>query len=148
MKYFTKYLPVEGDIKSHDTFSPLVGVEKGAIHECMGTDEGYLWCYVDGEEIKVDPGDCQKMQLFLCSNDIHIGDRVRALDTPHLEFEWTDKDLGGAALACSVQLYFKVLGPISDQAKWVKEYDEFEENDMYIRKNESIKLKGLCGHFH
>lgn len=136
MKYFAKYLPVEGEIREGDHWVH----PNGAILPWTKT-------YVDGPIATLNP---KKAQLFLCSRDIHAGDRY--LTEPDLSKERICEDDSYNFDHC-----LKIIGPISSEATWVKEGDEFEEEDA---KEEDIfndlghisgcyyMIKGPCGHFH
>lgn len=44
-----------------------------------------------------------------------------------------------------------VIGTVSDEATWVAEGDQFEEDQLsecWIPEIKLIKIKGPCGHFH
>lgn len=177
-KYFAKYLPVPGEIGSGDMFQ-FPGM---SIKECLGTDDGLVWyesAYPDvSESASCDPGDCQRMVMHLMGAvGIQAGDKV--LDrygypdkrSPKEEKWWTVgvMDIGNP---CNLKECYKVIGLISPEATWVKEGDEFEEEEtvFYLlstdlkeqemsykqiqafvgrsHKNVGIKLKGPCGHFH
>jgi hypothetical protein len=120
-QYFAKYLPVEGEIKEGDI---VIGMD--GIFEYKG---------------KMNLPDVQlpkKVKLFLCSRNIQVGDKVLDIRTN------TWKEVNNS---CGVELYkqkpndiqFKVIGEISPNAKWVKEGDEFEENDWDYSEEEDDK---------
>jgi hypothetical protein len=162
MKYFAKYLPVEGEIKKEEN-CPYCG-EK--CFEGEGCDE---W----------QAGGFNK-KLFLCSRDIQRNDTVYV----------TTKDYHNRA-PLLVQEHaietlkekgaFQVIGEISPDATWVKEGDEFDEDEVqrqiyndsgvdfpwenydedsgvwdenYWNSEEvseefkRVQIKGPCGHFH
>lgn len=164
MKYFAIRLPVEGEIKEGEKyFHPTMGL---IVCGKNSTKNGKL------------------AKLFLCSRDIQIGDKVLSTKheykEPKLVIE-DNEDLK-AEVPCIhksiIDKYnFKVIGEISPEATWVKEGDEFEENDVhfegweglicpaveedtleaymshgYVEKHPELKLictiKGPCGHFH
>ena len=175
LKYFAKWLPVEGEVKNGD----------------MWIYRGYAMSPVDydydpypqdtGEKVK------QKVQLFLCSRDIKVGDKVsngrnefvvERIGGDIIMWDKTFRDegfLGPGYLykQCKASECFKVIGEISPNAlSFVKEGDEFDERDIsiktvhdngykmelqqlkYVPKDELIKwsalveIKGPCGHFH
>ncbi len=134
MNYFAKYLPVEGEIepqakvKSNGTI--VTAIEKEG--------EGDTWL-TDGFPKYV--SNIQKVQLFLCSRDIQIGDRLTILQyngDPNWEATLVRED-GESFFYCDhlpeTGLHngfgvlkkdtLKVIGRISPQALWVKEGDEF-----------------------
>ncbi len=159
--YFTKYLPVEGDVEFGDKYK-LLGNRYDVFtssEQNPGQGKGVL------EKVK--------QQLFLCSEDIAIGDVAMEqlvngtydsfpIDTPN--------DIYADMIAKHTQ--FKVIGPVSCSAGWVKEGDEFRE-DQIIRhhicydspgnmgycfhcqrskgcdsEDYDYQIKGPCGHFH
>lgn len=93
----------------------------------------------------------KEVQLFLCSRDIQEGDN----------YQWQDGD-GNIGHGIKITIVspdaYKVIGPISPEATWVKEGDEFEEDrikrfDLEALKRKvnlerGIRIKGPCGHFH
>lgn len=132
MKYFAKYLPVEGAIKEHD----LVFKDSQ-----LGT---VVHIYPDGEAFEVElfkdhvsqgvetcPAKRVRLaRLFLCSRDIQVGDKTNLgivefasqdLHTPVFEYQVNGKSYWGTL---HPEIY-KVIGEISSQATWVKEGDEF-----------------------
>ena len=121
-KYYTKYLPVEGDLKIGDiTFWDL--------------DEGYFSKqFVRVTESFIIFAECynwKKYELFLCSKDIKIGDHAMELltngeyDTFQID---TENDIFHDMIAYKRQ--FKIIGKLSKEAFWVKEGDEFNENEI------------------
>lgn len=169
MKYFAKYLPVEGKIKNGDR---VIDYE---IAPDMILD------YIEGDKFMNDISEevtlpkwktrfnFQKVKLFLCSRDIQVVDEA-----------WF-KDLNGEYQkeTCNyIENYtndcFKVIGEISPEAIWVKEGNEFDEDEVQefwgqaethqpmikrldkrfdeklLKQNCPIvfKIKGPCGHFH
>jgi hypothetical protein len=170
MKYFTKYLPVEGEIKEGDMYHNGIGV---------------------GPAYKNENWKGQKVKLFLCSRDIQVGDKVRGEYPSTLGFDveclrtddsivphWAVKGQDGKEYYYAKQDSFKVIGEVSPDATWVKEGDEFEQLDIFADKRQSfedwwrdngtskadkmskrtldkynksgkyIRIKGPCGHFH
>jgi hypothetical protein len=134
MKYFTKYLPVEGEIKMGDKF-----YEEGLG---IGTRTNKKGVY-----------DFQKVKLFLCSRDIQVGDKVIDTDEYNSVLTVVEGDaktqlglpddqvtvLVGRTLGC-----LKVIGEISSKAYWVKEGDEFQDDQV---KLSSYPLCPKCGAF-
>jgi hypothetical protein len=90
MKYFVKYLPVEGEL----------------------TDENRKF-----------PNQVYPVKPFLCSRDIQVGDEMNHPFQPYT-FRATNNNKE-VWKDC-----FKVMGEISPDAIWVKEGDEFEEDDI------------------
>lgn len=152
--YFAKYLPVEGEIKEGDwVLSSHKDPNLGPwLYHLIGKE----WEEYE-EDCKWYPG--KKAKLFLCSRDIQVGDKVQwCYGTMNfIEEQRTFLEEVDA---------FKVIGEISPKAIWVKEGDEFEEDqirkswlnkfakkfslnpypvDAYI---EMYQIKGQCGYFH
>jgi len=169
-QYFAKYLPVEGEIKEGDKI-----LWNGKITTAIDTVYSNL---------------TKKVKLFLCSRSIQVGDEV--YPTKYM-FE-AGSIVGGFKEDSNTIFYFKgkdpkilknlhstgnwgkVIGEISKEAIWVKEGDEFDEEEIewicdsgdgqhisiwslrQIAKNDEEKfefpkggcyaIKGLCGHFH
>lgn len=133
-KYFAKYLPVEERIIPHKS----------------------------------------RVKLFLCSRDIQIGQRVWDSQTSErynkVEYEestsWAcdshsvDSSVGNVVYTVPKERAIIVIGEISPEARWVKEGDEFDEEEVhrcFVHENVSIlsdpmkrkvQIKGPCGHFH
>ena len=130
MKYFAKYMAVEGEIV--DYFIQPTG-ELGLMYDGLKEFPGMAEYLTK----------CKPAKLFLCSRDIQdedwsVNGRI------HLYFEPKNEN---------ERHPFKVVGPISPQALWVKEGDEFgeEELEFDVRSDDQsrpIKIKGPCGHFH
>lgn len=161
MKYFTKYLPKPGG------FSRVI------------KDHGIP---VDYE---------QEVRLFLCTREIEVGDKVKFQLAPdHSNWQelevidvYKDENEHTATLQDGdFKIYttpdkwcFKVIGPISSEATWVKEGMEFEEDEVKLIKichddshppydsycsyccrssrcgndeGDEAFIKGPCGHFH
>lgn len=152
-QYFVKYLPVEGEIKNGNKF-----LSNEEIKICVN-ENGRSSCLVNGDK---------KVKLFLCSRDIQVGDKYKYIDE-------TDNNSIHEGLANIIEvredevvfdnktfLYkrevIKVIGKISPNTTWVKEGDEFDENqveiveeinyDGQVVQEEGIYIKGPCGHYH
>jgi hypothetical protein len=116
-KYFAKYLPVEGEIKEGDIVD--VAVYSNPIVQGFSIERRP---YKNGDRL----ADNKKYKLFICSRDVQVGDKVYYNDsrvTPHIwsnRNELSDKDLNP----------YKVIGEKSPDAIWVKEGDEFDEEDL------------------
>lgn len=153
--YFAKYLPVEGEIKQgvKAVFSPTGGK--------LSTDKPLPeWVIKSSNEKGFKLG-----KLFLCSRDIQVGDEI-IYEITNAKFKWDGNTPQRPE-------DFKVIGEISPEATWVKEGDEFEEEQLKFWKNLSsglnhqggfvvnpkirpdwqewvtdVQIKGPCGHFH
>lgn len=159
MKYFAKYLPVEGKIKKGDYIIDSLGVRK------VETKQG-LQALESASHIK-------KVKPFLCSRDIQVGDKVyreKLEDWEVFDKEPEHTNHGSWGFLSEVKPSdFKVIGEISPEATWVKEGDEFDEEDwrfvtyaddinpilldktkQWDRKKYPVNLeiKDPCGHFH
>lgn len=143
-QYFAKYLPVEGKIKEPNI-------------EEYREDSDFPHKYIKDMEIyEEEKGD---QQLFLCSRDIKVGDKVYypARDA-YFEVKTVIPKTGYVSIkipgmkdgwGVMEDERFKVIGLISPEATWVKEGDEFDEDEWgNIKQNEFLQIKGLCGHFH
>lgn len=158
-QYFVKYLQVEGEIKEGDFYScphkgHAIDVGNGLPHSPK-----FVVC-----EYQAGIGlckDCYKIELFLCSRDIQLGDKninswtkkngylisqndgleyieIYPSGRAHLKNN-TSSGSYELPLGYSVdELHgfesdtYKVIGKISPEATWVKEGDEFEENEWRI----------------
>lgn len=144
--YFCKYLPVEGEIKLGDKYtSPGWGSDVYTMADTSG---------------KVDYSKEQKVKLFLCTRDMQPADKVVQISTGK-EFKM---GFGGTG-----EGFVKIIGEISPEAIFIKEGDEFNDEDTKCTpKGERVetsqnpdgsynatyefrrivKIKGPCGHFH
>ena len=160
--YFTKYLPIEGEIKEGDYY--VTAPDYQIVRKCEDRSWGTFEM-------------CKKVKLFLCSRDIQVGDKVRMETGEELicyEKYGTLYTKGEYELEVFPDRDFKVIGEISpDALSYVKEGDEFEESEFRLfAKHRSFKdmdywitdweelsslkekytviveIKGPCGHFH
>lgn len=128
-KYFSKYLPVEGEIKEGSVcyfkqFNEF-GTAKMIYNEL---------CFVSFPQenkgsltspINRNLDDKRPYKLFLCTKDIQVGDKyfsVSGSDIVETE-RYASKPLEGS---------FKIIREISPEAMWVKEGDEFDEDDFKL----------------
>lgn len=119
--YFTKYLPVEGEIKD--------GERGWSINNALYTHYEYLGKSY-GKPVK----------LFLCSRDIQDHDnciymgKYKGVVTRsiHGKSIWvlTDGEGNHHIYADDLDNLIKVIGEISSGAIWVKENQEFEEEEI------------------
>jgi hypothetical protein len=159
--YFTKYLPIEGEIKEGDKYFAY-----GHIQTCTTTAKDLLVGLNKNYKLH---------KLFLCSRDIQVGDKFTrgdiaetALDIVEGDIQFKDtKNL----MQCGtdflfywpVKECFKVIGEISpDALSYVKEGDEFDEDEVQWCYRESVGLSASndkedvayriqcpnCKHFH
>lgn len=150
MKYFTKYLPVEGEIKENDTFiitNPRIQDHpSGLIRTCYHiikdqgcwseknqnwTSEKCDFLYIDPLESEfwgfVERHHAKKAKLFLCTKNVNIDDNtidgiIKKEKLNDFIFE------NGKCLQKS--LCYKVIGEISPNAVWVTEGIEFDEDEV------------------
>lgn len=124
MKYFAKYLPVEGEIKIGDTYTTQnwINNNKSPVQR---TQEG-------------DYTNKIKLSLYLCSKDIKVGDKITITknmfcvkEGDYIADKLLVKVLEENPLSLSKHV-FKVIGLISPEAIWVKEGDEFDKEDVNI----------------
>lgn len=126
MKYFAKYLKIEGECKIGSL------TNQGIILERMSqikdrvvyiTDTKINGKWTNKEDDAFDSGELYLIQLFLCSRDIREGDN----------YQWQDGD-GNISHGIKITIVspdaYKVIGPISPEATWVKEGDQFEEEQI------------------
>lgn len=152
MKYFAKYLPVEGEIKIGDKFFNKDNNQIQTADDDQVQEGVEYW----GENLY------RKAKLFLCSKDIQVGDSVKwihDLSQPEdkvldetLYHWWTDHGVD------KKDRFFKVLGEISPNATWVVENQEFDEEEIvglvalpyydFDVDKLGYLIKGPCGHFH
>jgi len=179
--YFAKLVPVEGPIKAGDKY--ILGKSLGLA----AYGKGYIGtAVIDFTPEAQRDQEAKILKLFLCSRDIKVGDKAK----------WSKSDpwgviseIGGSRENgddyivikdyengqklnpndCTFESSYKIIGPISPEATWVKEGDEFDENEVRevaIVKNGNgfmfatlpipqefitgycYQLKGPCGRFH
>lgn len=185
--YFVKYLPVEGEIEEGDwvlASNEKIGTRLAQAISIHGNVHKYD--FVD-EDLKKDvyyeefqfwnKGYSKKVKLFLCSRDIEVDDKLKfKLDK---NAKWMDVTLKEVYELNGIQVpivkyegqttivhttfddcLIKVIGEISLEATWVKEGDEFGEDEVRILGYynspwdlagftvSKVKIKGPCGHFH
>lgn len=162
--YFAKYLPVEGEIKHGMLYHNGVDVNVRTSSN-PNDDEIYL--------------KYKKVKFFLCSRDIQVGDKLQIQQyngDPNWCATFNKEDFEGHFVCNFIDVHdnsefgvlakdaIKVIGEISPDATWVKEGDEFDEdewigwNNMYNQSHDKkfhegvlykdIRIKGPCGHFH
>ncbi len=194
-KYFAKYLPVEGGKPSQIPAGknvPVMRDGKITFFQLETSEKMGKFMALEGYK----KGSYLPAKLFLCSRDIQVGDKVYAcnggifknykieefiiIEKP-IEYkgEWIGEFVnpedeitlkGKAKLGwSSIYLPYKVIGEMSPDATWVKEGDEFDEDELmwtsidvngydsqsFVAWNdkdsygyEYVGVKGPCGHFH
>lgn len=142
-KYFAKYLPVEGEIKEGDRWWVKTLPQVYPLPADKSTLD--YWNTQFGNQ-----KDFSKVNLFLCSRDIRVGDKV--IYKSHIESHWfkgtvavytnsytafeEDRDNDGDKESFYINYdskdVYKIVGEISPEASWVKEGDEFDEGEVKI----------------
>lgn len=170
--YFTKYIPVEGEIKEG-----YVLYDNNIHHtgRTSITPDTTIWLrrntslesdaiFDRNSEIEVYKSDCKKVKLMLCSRDIQVGDEIfvdvnggeyhRVIDIVEDSIDCESFN-GISNETFKREQCCKVIGEISSEAlSYVKEGQEFEFlKECYISNSEigqlkTFKIKGPCGHFH
>lgn len=146
--YFTKLMPVEGEIKSDDSFSfisPLRDVHiAGVVTDSQIVNKAGNITFTNKSVLT-------KVKLFLCSRDIKVGDKAATIHDPRMYWDvLADGDtvstvttyrgywrvnLDYAVIGMDAQWIrkedvFKIIGEISPEATWVKEGDEFDDKEV------------------
>lgn len=128
-KYFTKYLPVEGEIKEiKDTWviTPSgLGQFELRSHTTDLQPTSQIVVHTKNGYKSFNELDIKPIKLFLCSRDIQGGDRVADEKGQNYYV-----DYGNISVIGSKIQGYKVIGEISPDAIWVKEGDEFDENEI------------------
>lgn len=147
-KYFAKWLPVEGSILENDLFmangkypilNHLVPYVRDEDYEDQ--DDNTETLYKLAAEFSDKP---QKVELFICTRDILPDDEVINVfghaslwltgiyvsesdleDTCYIQTEKGDEQ-------CVKSHWVKIIGKLSDAAIWVKEGDEFGEDEIKV----------------
>jgi hypothetical protein len=122
-QYFAKYLPVEGSVEHGDLYffnedeCKRLNVSINSVGRANTNAFGQPKYHYHGR---------QKAKLFLCSKDIQVGDICYFNDDPlAAEVQATEKSLDFLK-----RKSFKKVGEISPNAEWVKEGDEFDEDQV------------------
>lgn len=118
--YFAKYLPIEGEIKEGDW----------GFHKERGATILMQW----KSGMPQFSGD-KLAKLFLCSRDFQVGDKVRLFSNPTEEINVPKNFLvreNGERFVDTRLSSFKVIGEISPEATWVKEGQEFDEDEVAL----------------
>lgn len=128
--YFAKYLSVEGEIKENDLL-----INPAGTYEYYRKSLDITGSIYNG---------CKKVKLFLCSRDIQVGDMVQEIfydGTLSKMYSFGKlpniNDLvilynGKLHHQTRIENIIKVIGEISPEATWVKEGDEFTEDEIKI----------------
>jgi hypothetical protein len=131
MKYFIKYLPVEGEIKEGDDIVTVTGFIKKYKEDSLDVFQAPT-----------------KIKLFVCSRDIQTDDvevyinkpdKTKTVKVKLIEIlddgDKTVLKVQNEEFGQFVSLKenaFKVIGEVSKGAIWVKEGDEFDEDQIQV----------------
>lgn len=141
-KYFTKYLPVEGEIKEspHIWFNDKVWVHQPILSNYR--DKTFVIPLGEKQGIHALLSDCKPAKLFLCTRNIQVGDELTSIKGSlkgRVEDEVQLRDIHENGI------WFKVIGEISpDALSYVKEGDEVNKKDLIlIEYPKGFKYKDL-----
>lgn len=151
MKYFTKYLPVEGEIKEGDYILNLLYNHIKKVIEIHKEGKDFNDFIVTTDNTGCYRDKAKKVRLFLCSRDIQVGDEFNI--EVHGQFRGTYicidiKDElfyynGGKEYGiCSVgeRFIYKIIGEVSKYATWMTERDVDEsELEFWGEHNDGDK---------
>lgn len=134
-KYFAKYIPVDGTIYKGDKF---LFTGTNVVYEAawIPLSNPVLIASKCGNAV-VGEEDCRKVKLFLCSTEIQAGDKVLLETFEEVEVYEKHGTIWGRTLKNrELEIFtdrdFKVIGPILTSAKWVKEGDQFNEDEIKL----------------
>lgn len=136
--FFAKYLIAKGDVKEGDK---VLNIDENIV-ELVGHN-GTL----DLNTVQEEPDVFPKVELFICSRDLRVGNEVFHLpDTnPKIRFkiitiiydcaiieyiEHPNEKIIGKQREWLLVHLFKVIGKLSSGAIWVNEYDEFDVSQL------------------
>ena len=119
-KYFAKYLPIEGDIKENNLVLMRTGHGEHVVKATK--EQADFWNTILPKQSVV--------KLFLCSHDIDFGDEIvwSGIEKNN-EFVFGDKWKYEFPVPLHKD-WVKVIGEISKEAVWVKEGDEFNQEEI------------------
>lgn len=144
MKYFTKYIPVDEEINEGDFVLTVPSNEVRQIKDFLLSD--FKVAYSRNSK------DYKKVKLFLCSRDIKVGDELTYIgsdgsvvesklkyidhvgvvhylgDPDGVKYDHTEWEMENGYW-WNDRMAYKVLGEVSPNAIWVKEWMEFDEKD-------------------
>ena len=124
MKYFTKYLPIEGEIKEGDGIIWTKGSRHGVVINDLESGNFDIG-FPDGSFLTVKKEDLKVKKLFLCSRDIQVDDIYFWENGPI-----KDQPLYSSGEQLMDGSEYKVIGEVSTDAVWVTEGMEFEKTDL------------------
>jgi hypothetical protein len=121
-KYFAKYLPV--DLKYKSDTDLFIFKVKGKWSKPAYADE------LVGKQVEA----VARVELFLCSKDIVVGDLVYNMHDIFIPWVACDKEpnkkINWGYIEDVNKFCFKSLGTISEDAGWVLEGDDFYEDEV------------------
>lgn len=140
-KYFCKYLPVEGEIKTGD----IVKNKQGEFVHAVNPDDKRC------KEVGI-----KKHKLFLCSRgtiqvDKPLWDKKSNIErtpskiTPGAVYFTNEPDGKKMRNMYEVEGKLSVIGEISPEAIWIKDGDEFDEEDVKLSEYPECPLCGAYG---
>lgn len=142
MKYFAKWIPVEGEIEKGDYFQiekdsvGMVTSIEGNKFSAVGIT-GFFATKKSSTNHVVNLR--QKMVLFLCTRDIKVGEDFVHIERGEGVFTVADElDLQVMEGWKNMKKVYKVIGLISSEAKWIREGDEFDEERIQITCNKTL----------
>lgn len=124
-QYFAKYLPVDEEIKIGDI-----------VLENLLTGEKELF-QIDSEN-DIDLSVQIKVKLFICSKDIKKGDKFffrennPIYNSPNEQIYRRLEEKMVEENPLLPDFMYKVVGPLSEEATFVKEGDEFDKGDVKV----------------
>lgn len=150
--YFVKFLPVPGEIKRDSDVGSHV-FYKGEVYRNMSIlnnkhPDTHTFIMKDGDSRGYHEKltDITRARLFLCSNDIKVGDRFKSAMYPDKEFECLEKPDPIPEGVYPEKCYYtkreawiqwipyseayKIVGPASGDAVWVTEGMIFPEDQV------------------
>lgn len=141
MQFFSKYLPIEGEIKEGDWFRRKDG-------ELVGK-----WNLIPDYDLT----NYTKVVMFFCSKNIIKGEILRVFK-PDMSY-WIDCELLEIVTDGETEAFklnspkfgefaslskncFKIIGEVSPAAIWIKENDTFKEDEIRIKLiNQGYKIQ-------
>lgn len=138
--YFAKYLPVEGVPQLGDIYLTNRPNYKAGPHLCAGNDGKIVW-FQDGAPnvtIYTKLEFAKKVELFLCSRDIQVGDRYYNTDYSIYRIAKSFGNTSPSIVYFDDSTVFdyrkdciKVIGEFSNESKcFIKEHQEFDKDNI------------------
>jgi hypothetical protein len=129
MKYFAEYIGVPDEVQVGLLFKANHNHSVGVVEtiEDEGERTRVIYLCEGGQKRWTLKSMGSVVKLFLCSRDIQVNDLVTNIDTGKERNITTKAELSLAQMQIGVLV--KVIGEISHEATFVKEGDEFEEDN-------------------